>query len=121
MSTVARGRRAEAAVVDWLRARGARIVGTNVRSGRYEIDVIARDGPLVMIVEVRMRGPGAWAKALESVDARKRARIVAAARSLWRTRLSKMEGVERVRFDVAAVRLDGDAAEVEYVAGAFTA
>ena len=41
MSKIESGRQAEAAVVDWMRARGMKIVGTNVRIGRLELDIIA--------------------------------------------------------------------------------
>ncbi len=115
------GRRAEVAVANYLRAQGASIVGTNVRSGHYEIDLIARRDDLVMIVEVRARGPGSFTNALASIDWKKRKRIIAAAQSLWRSKLSKISGVNRVRFDAASVTFENGEASVEYIAGAFTA
>lgn len=108
-------------VADYLRAQGASIVGTNVRSGHYEIDLIAQKDDLVMIVEVRTRGPGSYANAFESIDWKKRKRIIAAAQSLWRSRLSKLLGVDRLRFDAAAVSFENGETSVEYIAGAFTA
>lgn len=105
----------------WLAERGVEVIATNLRVGREELDIVARDGPVVLIVEVRTRGEGAWSRAFESIDAKKRAHLTRAAQVLWTTRLSKMEGVERVRFDVAQVVFDGDDARVEYVKGAFTA
>ncbi len=104
-----------------MRARGATIVGANVRSGHYEIDLIARENDLVMIVEVRTRGSGSFTNALASIDWKKRKRIIAAAQSLWRSRLSKIPGVNRLRFDAASVTFEGDVASVEYISGAFTA
>lgn len=115
------GGRAEEAVCAHLAARGVTVLATNVRVSREELDIVARDGELILIVEVRTRGAGAYARAFASIGWRKRKHIVDAATVLWTTRLSKMPGVERVRFDVAGVTFDGDAAEVEYVKGAFTA
>jgi hypothetical protein len=40
---------------------------------------------------------------------------------LWRTKLSKMPGIERVRIDVASVTFDGAETHVEYIEAAFTA
>ena len=51
----------------------------------------------------------------------KRQRLSRAAAILWSRRLSKMTGVERVRFDVASVDLDSSAEPlVEYIRAAFT-
>lgn len=116
-----RGVRAEEAVVDYLTTRGFTILGRNVRLGALELDVVARKGSLAAIVEVRTRGEGAYVGALASIDARKRASLLRAAERIWRERLSKLDGVERLRLDVAAVTFDRDEARVEYVAGAFTA
>jgi putative endonuclease len=116
-----RGARAEDAVVDFLTTRGFAILGRNVRLGKLEVDVVARKGPLAAIVEVRTRGEGSYVGALESIDAQKRSNLLRAAERLWREKLSKLDGIERLRLDVAAVTFDGAAARVEYVEGAFTA
>lgn len=114
------GARAEAAVAAHLAAHGLEILGINVRVGRLEIDVIARDGEVIVIVEVRTRGPGSYVRALDSIDAPKRARVRRAGERLWRERFSRMPGVERMRFDVAAVAfLPGGEAIVEHVRAAF--
>ena len=119
-----KGARAEDAVVDFLTSRGFEILGRNVRLGALELDIVARSGALAAIVEVRTRGAGAYVGALASVDATKRARLLRAADRLWRQRLSKVKGIERVRIDVAAVTFDaGETGEtrVEYIEGALTA
>lgn len=114
------GRRAEDAVASYVEAAGATVLGRNVRVGRLEIDLVVREGPVVAIVEVRTRGPGAWQRALASIDPAKRARVRAAGESLWRSRLSADRTLERMRFDVAAVTFDERGrAEVEYVKAAF--
>jgi Holliday junction resolvase-like predicted endonuclease len=43
-----------------------------LRVNRYEIDIVARSGALVVIVEVRNRGAGAWTTAFGSMDGAKR-------------------------------------------------
>lgn len=112
------GQRAELAVVDYLAARGFAILWRNLRLGPLELDVVARKGPLVVVVEVRTRGPGALQGPFESIDGMKRARLKKAVARLWREKLRAMTEVQRVRIDVAAVRFDDGATSVEYVEGA---
>lgn len=112
------GRRAESAVADLLFARGFTLLARNLRLGALELDIVARKGPLVVVVEVRTRGAGAWVGALESVTWAKRQRLRRATSHLWHTRLVAMRCLERVRIDVAAVSFVGSKTCVEYVAGA---
>jgi putative endonuclease len=115
------GRRAEAAAVDYLRSNGFEILGTNVRVGALEIDVVARRGDLVAVVEVRTRGRGSFVGALESVDARKRGRLLRAAARLWREKLSTDESIARLRIDVIAVSFDDGRTLVEHIEAAIVA
>jgi putative endonuclease len=115
------GRRAEDAVADYLVASGFEVLGRNVRLGKLELDVVARRGDLVVVVEVRTRGPTALDTAFGSVTAQKRARLRRAVERLWRRELDAMDGVERVRIDVAAVTFDAGKTSVEYVEGAIGA
>jgi putative endonuclease len=116
-----RGRLAEDAVAEFLFARGFEILGRNVRIGALELDVVARQGALAVIVEVRTRGAGSYVGAFASIDAKKRAALLRGAERYWRTSLAKVPGVERVRIDVAAVTFDEAGTHVEYVEGAVTA
>jgi putative endonuclease len=113
------GQRAELAVVDYLATRGFAIVWRNLRLGPLELDIVARRGPLVVVVEVRTRGAGSLQGPFESIDGVKRARLKRAVARLWREKLRAMEEVQRVRIDVAAVRFEDGATSVEYVEGAF--
>ncbi len=113
------GRRAELAVVDYLRALGFAILGQNVRLGPLELDIVARKGDLVAVVEVRTRGPTSYERPFESLSQAKRERVRRAVRRLWKEQLAAMPGVERVRIDVAAVTFAGGKTKVEYVEGAF--
>ena len=105
-------------MADLLFAKGYALLGRNVRLGALELDIVARKGALVVVVEVRTRGAGAWARALESITRAKRLRLRRAAGRLWRTRLSMLRGIDRVRIDVAAVSFVGSETRVEYIPGA---
>lgn len=115
------GDRAERAAEAFLESKGFVILERKLHVGRFEIDLLARSGALLVVAEVRTRGPGSFEGALASVDAKKRERLIAAADRLWRERFKDDASVERMRFDVLGVRFDGDRAEVEHIAGAFTA
>lgn len=114
----AAGHRAELAVVDYLVVRGFAILGRNVRLGPLEVDIVARQGNLVVVVEVRTRGPTSQQSAFESIGPTKRANLHRAVERLWREQLETMKDVDRVRIDVAAVSFEGGTTRVEYVEGA---
>ena len=100
---------------------GYTVLERNLRVGRDEIDLLVEKDGLVAIVEVRLRGPGAFEGPLASVDAKKRSKLVRAAERLWRERWSKDPNPPRLRFDVVGVRLDDTGAHIEHIAAAFTA
>jgi putative endonuclease len=99
-------------------ARGYAILAENLRVGRLEIDVLARLGPVVAVVEVRTRGKGSFVTALESLSRTKRQRLLAAADRLWQSRFANQADVSRMRIDVAAVSFEEGAPRVEYIEGA---
>lgn len=114
-----RGRRAEELVVDYLRGEGFAIVARNLRLGHLELDVVARRLELVVVVEVRTRGAGAWTTGHGSLGEAKRRRIRRAGQRLWNRRYRDDASVERLRFDAASVQLDVEPPEVDYVMAAF--
>lgn len=81
--------------------------------------MVARRGELVVVVEVRTRGPGAWTSAFGSLDGRKRYRIRLAGQRLWERRYQRDASVKRLRFDAASVRFGPDGPVIDYVPGAF--
>jgi putative endonuclease len=110
------GRRGEAVAEAFLRTRRYTIVARNYRCRAGEIDLVARDGSIVVFVEVRSRRGAAAGGPLESVDGRKRARLALVARHFlaahgWHDR--------DARFDVLGIRFDAEPPAVEHVRGAF--
>jgi putative endonuclease len=101
-----------------LAARGWEVLATNVRVGRLELDVVAREGDTVVVVEVRTRGPTAWQTGLESIARSKARRVRAAGEKLWKQRFQRDVTVNRMRFDVAIVTFapQGEAI-IEYARG----
>lgn len=106
-------------MVAWLERNGYSIVATNLRLGHLELDIVARQGPVVVVVEVRARGASAWTSPFGSITPLKRARLRRAAERLWQRRYRNDPSVERLRFDVASVRFVGGEPEIEYAVAAF--
>lgn len=98
------GARAEQIAADYYWARGFQIEARNLRLGRLELDLLARKGPLLVVVEVRARGPGALQGPFASVRGPKIQNLRTAIQILWRRRCDDPT-LERIRLDVAAVNL----------------
>ena len=115
------GQEAEELAADRLIRNGFRLLWRNLRIGSLEIDIVAKKGDLVVVVEVRARGPGSFEKPLASISRTKRRTLLRAVRALWKGRLAKMPDVQRVRIDVAAVTRDAaGTTSMEWIAGALT-
>ena len=97
------GRLGELAARRHLETEGYNILGTNVRCGRSEIDIVAeRDGTLVF-VEVRTRRGRRMGTPEESITSQKRAQMLTAAQRY----LSETDNWQRNwRIDIIAVELD---------------
>ncbi|MDR2366327.1 MAG: YraN family protein [Zoogloeaceae bacterium] len=110
------GMRAETLAANYLRARGLAIVARNFRVRGGEIDLIAREGAITVFVEVRLRRSQAFGGAIGSIDARKRRRLLLAARH-WLLRRPRQGNC---RFDcVLFDKLDVN--NLEWIRHAFTA
>lgn len=91
------GRAHEARAARYLKREGLRILARNVRVGRDEIDLVARDGDTAVIVEVRFRHTGILA-ADHSVTRAKTQRLLRAWRRLARE--LRLPPSTSVRFDL---------------------
>jgi putative endonuclease len=99
------GSAAEALAAQFLQSRGLTIIARNYRCRGGEIDLIARDGPSLVFVEVRLRRDKAFGGAAASITAKKRRRLGFAARHY----LGRLGREPPCRFD--AILLDGLAPE----------
>ena len=113
-----RGAHAEDAVCDYLRVRGFRITGRNVRLGPLELDVLAEKGGLAIVVEVRMRSARSWDTGFSSITHEKRRNLMRAVRRLWQDKLRRRSDIARIRIDVASVRFEDGECEITYLEGA---
>ncbi|MBM3287193.1 MAG: YraN family protein [Candidatus Eisenbacteria bacterium] len=101
----ARGAAAETIAAAYLRLRGCEIVGRNVRAGGGEIDIVARRGDWLLLVEVRFRRDDRFGLPVETIRGRKRDAIRRAAHAY----LSGAGGRPACwRCDIVSVDLLGD-------------
>ncbi len=111
-TTTARGREAEERAARHLERHGLRIVERNFRVRGGEIDLICRDGKVLVFVEVRQRSRSDFGGAGGSITVSKQRRIILAAQHY----LAGKADCD-CRFD--CVLLDGDG--LEWLKNAFTA
>ena len=113
-----RGTAAEALVLEFLLARDYARLDQNFvrRFGELDLVVLAPDNQTIVFVEVRYRRRADFGTAIESVDARKRRKLILTALA-W---LQKHKADDSpVRFDVVGVQPDGDAFSLDWVQAAF--
>ena len=94
-----RGHRSEWLAAVALMVKGYRILARRYRTRLGEIDLIARRGDLVLIVEVKARR--SLVEAMEAI-ARQSERRIEAAADIWLSRQPDFGGLS-VRFDMVAV------------------
>lgn len=107
-----RGEHAEALAAEFLDRQGLVITHRNYRCRFGEIDLIARDGDIVVFVEVRSRASNAYGGAAASITAGKRSRLLKAARH----HLATLQPTPQCRFD--AVLLTGEPPHIEWLRNA---
>lgn len=102
-TTIESGSAAEARAVELLVRRGYQIVERNFRCKTGELDVVARDGEVLVFVEVRSRADGEHGHAAESVNVRKQRQVARVAMHYIGLRDPMFA---KSRFDVVAITGD---------------
>lgn len=112
------GNLGEDAVCAYLTAKGAEILCRNFTVRGGEIDILARHGEYLLIVEVKTRRGNAMLSGAAAVDAKKQAHLIFAAEQY----LLKNPCDLQPRFDVAEVEYSGETVRhIEYLENAFDA
>ncbi|WP_327044489.1 YraN family protein [Microbispora sp. NBC_01189] len=100
------GRHGEQLAVTYLTARGMRVLDRNWRCADGEIDIVARDGNALVVVEVKTRSGRSHGTAFEAVTGEKLLRLRALA---GRWLAAHAERFDTIRVDVIALeRFAGD-------------
>ena len=110
------GSRGEELAAGFLRRKKYTIVQRNYRCCHGEIDIIARRKKILVFIEVKTRRSYAFGSPLEAVSLKKQHAISAVAQEyLQKTRQTSSPA----RFDVIAVHLNSDDAQIEHIENAF--
>jgi len=94
------GDESEEKACDFLKQEGYRVVARNWRVRAGELDIIARDGDVLVFVEVKARSRDDFGGPEAAVDYAKQRRLIAAARSFLEATHCELP----MRFDVVAIR-----------------
>lgn len=85
----------------YLRTKGYEILDRNWRHSKHELDIVARDGKYVVIVEVKTRSNDLYGQPEEAVKPGKRAKLIKAANAY----IADLPGEITLRFDIISVIL----------------
>ncbi|SEN30526.1 putative endonuclease [Pseudomonas sp. ok272] len=109
------GRDAEGLALKHLQQQGLRLLAQNWLCKRGELDLVMLDGDTVVFVEVRYRKNTQWGGALDSIDARKRQKLILAAQYFLQSESRWADSP--CRFDVVA--MDSTANDLNWLRNAF--
>jgi len=100
-----RGADAESRAEKHLTQQGLKPLHRNWRCTLGELDLVMADGDTLVIVEVRARSHSSHGGALESVDARKRGKLIRSALAYVHAHAEWQDAA--IRFDVVCFEADG--------------
>ena len=108
----------EEVALEYLLARGLKLVLRNYRCKLGEIDLVMRDDRTLVLVEVRCRASNDYGGAAASVDWQKQRKLIKTGEHL----LMKRSDLRRfpVRFDVIAIATGASTPQIEWIKSAFT-
>jgi putative endonuclease len=99
-----------------LRDLGYRILKTNYRCSLGEVDLVARDGDVLVFVEIKTRKNKSLGQIKEAVNRRKQTQLSKVALAYLKS--NNLWG-SKARFDVVSIRLIDGKKEIEIIKNAF--
>ncbi|MDD5572078.1 MAG: YraN family protein [Bacteroidales bacterium] len=109
------GKLGEKFAAEFLRKKGYKILATNWRFGKEEIDIIAKDGEYIVIVEVKTRSSDYFGDPEDSVTRKKQKSIVKAADNF----ICKKNINNETRFDVIGIVFEEGKPVFNHIVDAF--
>jgi len=110
------GKKGEDLAAEYLTSIGFEILERNWKNRFEEIDLIALDKELLVIVEVKTRSSLAFGKPEESVGLRKQRLLVNAAEAY----IQKSNSNRETRFDIISVIISGQSHSFQHIKHAFS-
>ena len=109
------GKEGETEAIRFLEKSGYQIRHCNWRAGRKELDIVAADGDILVVVEVKTRKNDQFGKPEESINEQKIRRIVSSADAYVR----KFKLDNYVRFDIISLTGEKGSWRIEHIKDAF--
>jgi putative endonuclease len=110
------GKKGEAIAAEFLEANGFRILESNWRHRRLEVDLIGMDGDVLVIVEVKTRSTSFFGEPESFVDKKKEELLARAATEY----MHKINHDWAIRFDVVSIILKNENDwEIKHIKDAF--
>lgn len=113
-----KGKQSEDLAARFLEQRGMKVVARNARCALGELDLVVRDGKIIVFVEVKSRFGATYGTPQESITPVKQRKLTRLAQ--WYLKQHRLEG-QPARFDVVAVTWRGEESELTWIANAFKA
>ena len=114
-----RGRKWEQLAEVFLKSKGLKTLERNFNCRVGEIDLILRDGPVLVFAEVRYRASDRYGSGAESVSLTKQRRITRAAQKYLQ--LKPQHPSRACRFDVISMTGDPHEVQIDWIRHAFEA
>jgi putative endonuclease len=109
------GKKGEEMAQKHLLAKGYKIIATNWRYGKDEIDIVAKHNNFLVIVEVKTRSTNAFGDPEEAVSKKKKKFLVRAADAY----INMKSVMEEVRFDIISIVVTRNHWEINHIEDAF--
>lgn len=109
------GKQGEMHASYYLKKLGYQFVGANVRCGKSEIDLIFKDGEILVFIEVKTRKDAVLQAPEESVDLKKQKSMIAGAEKY----LEEFSIQNDIRFDIVSIIIEQGRIRIKHFKDAF--
>jgi putative endonuclease len=114
-STSALGKLGEEKAIEFVKTNGYKVLHTNWRFGKKELDIVTTKDGMLVVFEVKTRWGDYWEEPKEAVTRKKQRNIIDAADAYVEQFDLNME----VQFDIISILVSGRKFEIEHIPDAF--
>ncbi|MEM6525288.1 MAG: YraN family protein [Bacteroidota bacterium] len=115
MNNAELGKEGERLAASYLEKNGYRVLASNWRFKRSEIDLICQKGNLLVFVEVKTKSYVAFGQPEDSVDEKKAAKVIEGAEEY----IFQNNWNQDIRFDIISIVINGDQQKLLHLEDAF--
>lgn len=109
------GKKGESVALHFLKEKGYEILETNFRFEKDEIDIIARDGEVLVFVEVKTRSTDYFGVPEIAVKPKKIECLIRCAENY----LISKNSMDEIRFDIVSIVLNSKQKKIRHIVDAF--